>query len=472
MKIEKLETSNNKFKYIVVGFILCAVIFILINYLTSRASYRNTESIDLAKGTITYKVPDLNIIAMYKDGKPTDTMPGAGYKIDTEESFCYTTNKDEHEAVKLSINSEGNLVIGNLKKGSKCYLYFVEELSKKTLAKLGELSGSNYTIKTETSFSETSNSTAKEVYKFQDNDGATYAFRGNPDNWVTFAGFTWRIIRINGDGTLRLLYYCGNETCTTSENAVEGVVYNTDYNDNTYVGYYYGIAGSNDYNTTHSNKTPSTIATAVANWYNSNLSQYTNKLSGESGWCNDRTVVQNDVDTGNGTSTTFTGDGTGTQETAYKAFGKFANEDGTAIIPSTPELTCEQNDLYTTKGSKKGNGALDVPIGLITADEATIGGLLYGVSEEGSYVSSGSPGYWTMTPYGYDSIISTMDVSNTGVGPWFPISEEGMRPVINVAPDKVKITGILEYTSGLFLLKVFKMRLWDYTGRLNTLRRI
>ena len=58
MKIEKLEISNNKFKYIVIGVILSFIIFILINYLTSKASYRNTESIPLMSGTITYKVPD------------------------------------------------------------------------------------------------------------------------------------------------------------------------------------------------------------------------------------------------------------------------------------------------------------------------------------------------------------------------------------------------------------------------------
>ncbi len=109
MKIEKLETSNNKFKYIVVGFILCAVIFILINYLTSKASYRNTESIDLAKGTITYKVPDLNTIAMYKDGEPTETLPSAAdYEIDTTESYCYTTDSSQHDlTVTLLLNNNG-----------------------------------------------------------------------------------------------------------------------------------------------------------------------------------------------------------------------------------------------------------------------------------------------------------------------------------------------------------------------------
>ncbi len=443
MKIEKLETSNNKFKYIVVGFILYAVIFILINYLTSRASYRNTESIDLVKGIITYKVPDLNIIAMYKDGEPIETMPGVGYEIDTEESFCYTTNKDEHEAVELATDSEGNLIIGNLKKGSKCYLYFVKEStpSEKTLAKLKDISGSKYEIKEETTFDGTSSATEKILYKFQDNDGATYAFRGNPDNWVTFAGKTWRIIRINGDGTLRLLYYCGDETCTTSENAVEGVAYNTDYNDNTYVGYYYGTARSNDYNTTHSNKTPSTIATELITWYNNNLKQsWADKISENTGFCNDRQIGPS--------RGKFTGDGTGTKWTVYASASRLTSIGWGILTPFTPKLTCEQNDLYTTNGNKKGNGALDAPIGLITADEAAIGGLLFAsslVKNITSYVSAGLSNYWTMSPINVDSrsYANVFNVNSNGY-----LSNDiacnkasGVRPVINVDLDKVTIEG-------------------------------
>lgn len=48
------------------------------------------------------------------------------------------------------------------------------------------------------------------LYKLVTEDGdelspVTYFFRGNVDNYVSFAGFTWRIIRINEDGTIRLI---------------------------------------------------------------------------------------------------------------------------------------------------------------------------------------------------------------------------------------------------------------------------
>ena len=61
-------------------------------------------------------------------------------------------------------------------------------------------------------------------------------------------------------------------------------------------------------------------------------------------------------------------------------------------------------------------------------------------------------------------------------GPWLPIYGIGFLVILLINKYKDKpliifalsflITGILEYASGLFLLKVFKMRLWDYTGRM------
>ena len=44
------------------------------------------------------------------------------------------------------------------------------------------------------------------LYKAEDDDGATYYYRGVIDNnWVEFAGFYWRIVRINGDGSIKLI---------------------------------------------------------------------------------------------------------------------------------------------------------------------------------------------------------------------------------------------------------------------------
>lgn len=44
------------------------------------------------------------------------------------------------------------------------------------------------------------------LLKGKDDEGTTYYFKGNVENnYVSFANLTWRIIRINGDGTVRLI---------------------------------------------------------------------------------------------------------------------------------------------------------------------------------------------------------------------------------------------------------------------------
>lgn len=48
--------------------------------------------------------------------------------------------------------------------------------------------------------------TTKEgIFMANDDYGESYYYRGQADNWVDFAGNKWRIIRINGDGSIRLI---------------------------------------------------------------------------------------------------------------------------------------------------------------------------------------------------------------------------------------------------------------------------
>ena len=55
-------------------------------------------------------------------------------------------------------------------------------------------------------FSKTA-TTDEGLYKAEDDEGTSYYYRGAVrNNYVSFAGFTWRIIRRNGDGSVRLIY--------------------------------------------------------------------------------------------------------------------------------------------------------------------------------------------------------------------------------------------------------------------------
>ena len=66
------------------------------------------------------------------------------------------------------------------------------------------------------------------LIKNYDDTNVSYYFRGNvKNNYVSFAGFTWRIVRINGDGTVRLVLDGVTDSLTTYYNSI-----NTSYSYN------------------------------------------------------------------------------------------------------------------------------------------------------------------------------------------------------------------------------------------------
>ena len=102
-----------------------------------------------------------------------------------------------------------------------------------------ESAKTNITSKGIPDFSKTA-TTDEGLFMAEDDEGASYYYRGAvKNNYVSFAGYTWRIIRRNGDGSVRLIY-SGN---TTSDTGVATTIGNSQYNskywDPTYVGYKY-----------------------------------------------------------------------------------------------------------------------------------------------------------------------------------------------------------------------------------------
>ena len=78
------------------------------------------------------------------------------------------------------------------------------------------------------------------LYMAEDDEGESYYYRGAvKNNYVSFAGFIWRIIRRNGDGSIRLIY-SGKSTSDTGDAVTIGdSQFNSKYWDPTYVGYKY-----------------------------------------------------------------------------------------------------------------------------------------------------------------------------------------------------------------------------------------
>jgi len=102
-----------------------------------------------------------------------------------------------------------------------------------------EIAKQNITNKETPDFSKTA-TTDEDLFMSEDDEGASYYYRGAvKNNYVSFAGYTWRIIRRNGDGSVRLIY-SGKTTSDTGETTTIGnSQYNSKYWDPTYVGYKY-----------------------------------------------------------------------------------------------------------------------------------------------------------------------------------------------------------------------------------------
>lgn len=275
------------------------------------------------------------------------------------------------------------------------------------------------------------------IYEAEDDLGISYYFRGAvQNNYVSFANIVWRIVRINGDGTIRMI----------TEDKIGSSVFNENNNDNAYVGYMYGTISSSSYENTHANTNNSTIKTFIDNWYQSNLSSYS-KYIADAIYCNDRSVT-----TVNSAFGTFTGNGSGTQKSAYSGFIRI-------FINHTPTLICPNNNDKFTLNSNLGNGALTYPIGLLTSDELSMSGALaygyydkYGLYLEPSnynYYLDKASGFYTMTPYQFDNyarIHINQGVANAELGGGTYGSDInlrntdlslGVRPVISLNADAI-----------------------------------
>ena len=104
------------------------------------------------------------------------------------------------------------------------------------------------------------------LYMAEDDEGESYYYRGAVrNNYVSFAGFLWRIIRRNGDGSVRMIYSGKSPSDTGTAVTIGNSAFNEKYWDPTYVGYKY-----NEKFSLHENNEPTTY-TWFTNTYEYNF---------------------------------------------------------------------------------------------------------------------------------------------------------------------------------------------------------
>ena len=268
-----------------------------------------------------------------------------------------------------------------------------------------------------------------------DDYGTSYYFRGTVENnWVKFANSYWRIIRVNGDKSIRMIYAGdangidgldnkeevlknGYNDASTGYTQIGESSFNSSSNDNAYVGYMYGTPGSATYEETHANTNNSTIKEAIDSWYETHLkgTEYESYLS-DTLFCNDRSF--NEINAGTGA---------GTSETYYRS--RSGNK----------TLKCSQkNDRFTVDDEEIGNGALTYPISLITSAEVYLAGG-YSSTNYSYYLYTGNY-YWTLSPYSFGGSIARVRIVNAGgyFGSGYVNNSRGVRPVINLKAGSLK----------------------------------
>ena len=395
MKYEVVKRSHLKRNTLIAVLIIVLLLGIVI--IKNRTNTLSNSSIN--KESITKEINNNLIGAYIQEGEEyiqTDDIPSSDYEFNSDESYCKIGDTVQEDITLFYDMDTQTLTVSPItKEGMKCYLYFDEKASAGDTILASESAPTNSTT---------------------DWTGqTTYYYTGKPDNWVQFAGFYWRIIRINGDGSIRMIYQGTSANETGTGTWIQTSAFNSSYNHNRYVGYMYG-SNSSDYNSTHANTNPSTIKGRLDTWYSKNLQSYANYIDGNAGFCGDRRVSSG---TGGGTSTTN-----------YQPY--------TRISSSSPSLSCNKNDIYTTDEFEFGNGALTYPIGLISADEAMLAGIPNWNSSgnTNNYLYTGQY-YWTMSPSWYDNgYAGVFVVGGDGyLGSGSVNDTYGVRPVINIRSD-------------------------------------
>ena len=309
----------------------------------------------------------------------------------------------------------------------------------------------NNTLKTPITTPGAAISTADEALlaSAEDDYGTSYYFRGAvKNNYVEFANKCWRIVRVGGDGSVKLILHNDNTAgavnpCDAANNSANAAfarysgttyksAFNTNYNDNAYVGFKYGTVGAGDYALTHANTNKSTILTNLEAWYEKNNLKNYEKVIADTVWCNDKTNV---------TDTTYNpwnlsnvnGLGYAKNVTYYGATQRLVGTSGSAG-GTGPSLKC--NGELSKINSK---------VGLITADELALAGYAAGTGNTTTYLQENATDtyWWSLSPYSFYGVYASV-WSVDGSNGFFDFNNVnntfGVRPSISLK-STTNVTG-------------------------------
>jgi len=415
LKPFKKEKRSNKYKLTMIILSSLAFIFLFIAIYQSFAAYniKHSETIVDAKVGSMY---DIRILAIFIDGEPQPGMTDFPTDKDFSHVRCYVDGEYREDIIG-TWESDGLKITGFTHK-TDCNVYFISTpilLRDAILSAHGGITA--ITAKARPNFDTISTTTGgANGGMFAEPDGmmggTSYYFRGTHDlnNNVLFAGFQWKVIRIDGAGNIRMIYN-GTEAQFNSSGATNGatagtnatlatgtVAFNPQTNNNSFVNY------NNSPNDT-------TGVRGHVNAFFNSLSATDRGKIVTTAYCNDRTSFCDAF--GN-----TTGCGTGTLPTWYASNLRLAQ------VNKNPTLACPV--------------AFRISLGaaLITADEFVFAGKRLVTENTNSFLRNNQP-YWSMSPntFGSGSASLFRVVGNGALSASDTNVQFLVRPVISLNPN-------------------------------------
>ena len=397
-------------------------------------------------GTVKTRPKDDLYVAALIDGVESSTFPTTnkynasvectrnGKKIDVKESIDWSGTEWELTTKIKSGNVRCNATFESLAPAPNGWY---EAGNGTLLASLRD----NNTLKTPITTPGAAVSTADEALlaSAEDDYGTSYYFRGAvTNNYVEFANKCWRIVRVSGDGSVKLILHNDNTTkvanpCDAANNSASAAFarysgekytskFNTNYDDNAYVGFKYGIVGASDYASAHANINNSTILTNLETWYTNNLKTYADTIA-DTVWCNDKTNV---TDTSyDPWGWTPNGYGYGKNVTYYGATQRLISTNG-RTGGTGPSLKCNS-----------GLSKINSKVGLITADELAYAGYAAALKNTTTYLQENATDtdWLSLSPSVFFSVYAFVWSVNGGSGDFGNYSvnsDGGVRPAISL----------------------------------------
>ena len=380
------------------------------------------------------------LAAIRRDNELRETLtpPGAAtsYSInDTFPSFVFNANAYYTYGDTYKVNADGTYTIENPKKVkyseglsvlkgkymvSSAYDYsdvlsdtdeILETTNKKQLILIRDTSADGFTYSKISGGMKTfPEETEAVMASTADDYGTSYYFRGAVENnYVEFANKCWRIVRVTGDGSIKLALFNNNtegntNPCAEANDSGDAAIigssqFNYAYKDNAFVGLMYGNVGcsngtsanqsactsaggtwtaSTSYANAHANINKSTILKYLEEWYDNNIANYDSYIA-DTIWCNDKSTV-NDTSFNPLGSTLGTNYGYGLNVNYYGTTQRIIDAEAVIPLGDSPSLICPNDNLggklskYTVNDKINGNGDLDKKVGLLTADEIVYAG--------------------------------------------------------------------------------------------------